>query len=200
MNLVNDTKFLTDGWPPYEEGHVIPNDMTCRMVYVILKMTRSKNILEIGFNYGHSAYVFLNTDTSLKYHSIDICQYDHTAVNANKLIDMYPDRFEFTHMSSHDIDPSKVSHYDMIFIDGDHSIDGMSRDLNLCQQSRPKYILFDDYVGRLSMDEKIDSPNPKRLVQHFLSKPDFPYEIAREFVYPATDRMNHMVLLKREDI
>lgn len=200
MNLINDTKFLTEDYPSYEEGHVIPNDMTCRVLYVILKMTRSKNVLEIGFNYGHSAYIFLNIDTSLKYHSVDIGKYEHTLVNAEKLKKMYPNRFEFTHISSHDIDPSKVSDYDMIFVDGDHSIEGMSKDLNLCQRALPKYILFDDYVGRLSMDDRVESPDPKSLVHHYLSKPDFPYEIVREFVYPATDRQNHMVLLKREDI
>jgi len=196
MNLVDECKFLTEGWP-YLEGHILPDTSSCRMIHSILKLTRSKNVFEIGFNYGHSAYAFMNVDPSLKYHSIDIGLYEHTLVNAEKLKEMYPDRFEFTHMSSHDVDPTSLSEYDMIFVDGDHRTDGMSRDLNLSNAAKPKYILIDDYVGCMGVSLGI---YPKRLIHHYLDKPDFTYNKIQEFSYPSSDRINHMVLLKREDL
>jgi cephalosporin hydroxylase len=199
MNLVEDSKFLTEGWS-YDEGHVYPDATSCRIIHTILKMTRSRNVLEIGFNYGHSAFTFLNVDKNVKYHSVDIGHHEYTLVNANKLEEMYPDRFVFSHMSSHDLEPRTLDLYDMVFVDGDHSIEGMSKDLNLCNESRVEYILFDDYVRSLSMDDRVESPNPKRLIHHYLSKPDFPYKKVHEFAYPSSDRINHMVLLKREDL
>lgn len=196
MNLVDESKFLSEGWP-YVEGHIVPEATTCRMIHTILKLTKARNILEIGFNYGHSAFAFLNIDANIKYHSVDIGQYKHTLVNAEKIKEMYPDRFEFTHMSSHDLEPRTLDLYDMIFVDGDHRTDGMSRDLNLCKEAAPDYLLIDDYVDCMSKELGIF---PKPLIHHFLSKPDFPYKKIAEFQYPATDVQNCMVLLKREDL
>ena len=194
MNLVKECKFLTDGWS-YEEGHVVPDNNTCRMVHVIRKLTRCQNVLEIGFNYGHSAYTFMSMNKELVYHSVDIGQYEHTLVNAKKIKEVFGDRFEFTQKSSFDIDPTTIGHYDMVFIDGDHSTEGMSSDMNLCRDAGVEYILIDDYVDCISKELGI---YPKQLVNHYLSKPDFPYRRVQEFAYPATDGQNKMILLKRK--
>lgn len=194
MNLVKECEFLTDGWP-YEEGHVVPDNNTCRMMHVICKLTCCQNVLEIGFNYGHSAYTFMSMNKELVYHSVDIGQYEHTLVNAKKVKEVFGDRFEFTQKSSFDIDPTTIEHYDMVFIDGDHRTDGMSSDMNLCNAARVEYILIDDYVKCMSTNE--DEIHPMKLVQHYLSKPDFPYRRLEEFSYPATDGHNRMILLER---
>ncbi len=194
MNLVKECKFLTDGWP-YEEGHIIPSEHTCRMIHVICKLTRCQNVLEIGFNYGHSAYTFMTVNKDLVYHSVDICQYEHTLVNAAQIKDRFGERFEFTKTSSFDIDPTTIEHYDMVFIDGDHRTDGMSSDMNLCNAAKTPYILIDDYVQCMStVDDEI---RPRELIHHYLNKDDFPYRKVQEFTYPATDWQNYMVLLER---
>jgi len=194
MNLIDECKFLRDGWA-YEEGHIIPDDRTCRMIHTILKLTRCKNVLEIGFNYGHSAFTFMTVDTNLVYHSLDICKYEHTLVNADHLKVRFGDRFDFTKMSSHDLDPAKASEYDMIFIDGDHETEGMSKDLNLCIQAQPKYILLDDYNSFMGGDIY-----PRRLLAHYFTKDDFNYQPIKEFFYPATDMTNCMLLLERKTV
>ena len=44
-------------------------------MYNILKITRPKSILEIGFNGGHSACCFLNASPSAKMYTFDICRW-----------------------------------------------------------------------------------------------------------------------------
>lgn len=193
MNLVEDCEFLTEGWPK-REGHVVPSEVTCLIFSAILKETKCNNLFEIGFNYGHSSYTFMSIMKELNLHSVDIGQYDHTFVNAEKLKNMFGERFTFSHRNSHSIEPHEIENYDMVFIDGDHRTDSMSRDLNLCNNANIKYILVDDYVRCMSETDKI---YPRDLVDHYLTKLDFPYSKLKEYIYPATDRQNHMILLER---
>mgnify|MGYP005704681339 FL=1 len=194
MNLVEDCKFLTEGWY-IREGHIVPQTTTCFILKSIIEITKCKNILEIGFNFGHSAYTFMTIDPNIEYHSVDICQHKYTKPNFEKLSEIFGDRFTFAEKNSRHLRPEDVEKYDMVFVDGDHSTHGMSSDLNLCNEAKIKYILVDDYVRCLSEEENI---YPKQLIDHFLSKDTFPYCKIKEYIYEATDRTNHMVLLERD--
>ena len=130
MNLVEDCEFLTEGWPK-REGHVVPSEVTCLIFSAILKETNCNNLFEIGFNYGHSSYTFMSIMKELNLHSVDIGQYDHTLVNAEKLKNMFGERFTFSHRNSHSIEPHEIEHYDMVFIDGDHTYEGVKKDFEL---------------------------------------------------------------------
>ena len=190
MNLVEETRFLTEGWGR-KEGHIIPSEQTCAVLKAMLKISGAKTILEIGFNYGHSAFTFLSLDSELTYHSVDIGQYEHTLHNADQLKGLFGDRFEFTACDSKDLLPDLVSKYDMVFVDGDHTAHGMSSDLNLCNEGGAPFILLDDYV------RCIGEELPRQLADHYLNKPDFPYQRELEVWYPATDRENCMLLMRR---
>ena len=194
MNLVEDCKFLTEGWGK-KEGHVVPDITTCIIFKSVVEVTKCKNILEIGFNFGHSAFTFMTVNPDIIYHSVDICQHKYTKPNFEKLSEIFGDRFTFAEKNSRRLKPEDVKKYDLVFVDGDHSTHGMSSDLNLCNEAKIKYILVDDYVRCLSEEENI---YPKQLIDHFLSKETFPYYKIKEYIYQATDRTNHMVLLERD--
>ena len=192
MNLVEDCKFLTEGWKK-EEGHVVPEISTCIVFKSILEVTKCKNVLEIGFNFGHSAFTFMTIDPDIVYHSVDICQHNYTKPNSEKISERFGDRFTFTEKNSRHMKPEEIKDYDMVFIDGDHTTHGMSSDLNLCNQAEIKYLLVDDYVRCLGPDIY-----PRKLMDHYLTKKDFPYYKIKEYIYPATNGMNHMILLERD--
>lgn len=110
----------------------------------ILEIANPKTVLEIGFNNGASALMFLSINPSLEYHSIDIEKNE-------KSINYLHDRFEgflFTKINSQHIHPLKSyflnKEYDMVFVDGDHSREGVISDIEVSLKFNPEYILFDD--------------------------------------------------------
>lgn len=111
----------------------------------ILDIAQPDTILEIGFNKGGSALMFLSIDDSLTYHSIDINRNDKSE---QFLRSKFPN-FNFVQMNSESLHPGLRSmelrnQYDMVFIDGDHSFEAVVRDTAIALSYNPKYILFDD--------------------------------------------------------
>lgn len=109
----------------------------------ILEIANPKTVLEIGFNVGASALMFLSINPELHYDSVDIVQ-------NNKSIEYLRERFKefrFVKIHSHFIDPEMfcfLKKYDLIFLDGDHSYDGVIADIEAVLKFNPEYILFDD--------------------------------------------------------
>lgn len=194
MNLLAETVFLKEGWPKLE-GHVVGSITTCKIFQAILDKTRAESIFEIGFNYGHSAFIFQTLNPELKYHSIDIGKYKHTHANMEKFTELFKN-FTGTIRNSQGIEAEEVSKYDMVFIDGDHSNGGLSKDLNLCNAAGVKYILVDDYVRCIA-----PGCFPRAVVDHYIeNKAEFPYSLLSTFVYECSNGTNYMVLLERNDI
>jgi len=116
-------------------------------IKTICKKTQPKSILELGFNRGVSATMWLeNSKASL--HSIDIRSQQDVESSINYIQNVYPDRFTYTCMDhallSNMVEEFKDK-YDLIFIDGDHSYDAIYRDTKNSIQFNPTFIAFDDY-------------------------------------------------------
>ena len=184
-----DTSFLLEGLKKVE-GHLIPTDKTIEAFTEIYDVVQPSKVLEIGFNAGHSAYMSLTMLPEVVYNSVDIGRHSYTQVNADRLKDIFGERFDYEEINSQDMTPSSIEDYDLIFIDGDHSVKGITSDLNLANDAKMPYILVDDY-------------NPKwfrviiELVNHFLNKENFPYKIVKTFNYESTGGINTSVLLRR---
>lgn len=109
----------------------------------ILEIANPESILEIGFNAGGSALMFLSINPELHYHSIDI-------VKNEKSIEYLFGRFEkflFHNRDSRSLLPNMFmvrKEYDLAFIDGDHSKEGVISDIETSLKFKPKYLLFDD--------------------------------------------------------
>lgn len=110
----------------------------------ILGIAKPKSILEIGFNVGGSALMFLKINEAIIYDSIDI-------IENKKSVEYLESRFmffEFYNYDSKDIAPGKnklMLYYDMVFIDGDHTKEGAANDIDKALLFSPEYLLLDDY-------------------------------------------------------
>jgi cephalosporin hydroxylase len=184
-----DTSFLTEGLKKVE-GHLQTTTRTVDTFTEIYDIIKPSKVFEIGFNAGHSAYMSLTILPEVMYHSVDIGMHKYSAVNAEKLSEVFGDRFAYQEVDSQKIVASSMKGYDVVFVDGDHSVKGVSSDLNLCNSTAVPYILVDDY-------------HPKwfkvviELTEHYLNKDDFPYEMVKVFDYDSKDGNNSVALLKR---
>lgn len=127
------------------EGHLELLEITEIIFRRIYNKTKPKRVLEIGFNAGHSAYLWLNNFPEVTYHSVDICFHEYTEECANKMQALYPN-FSFTKIDSRLLTPNYMSAYDMIFIDGDHYPTTFRKDFDTARKSGVRWILVDDYA------------------------------------------------------
>ena len=106
-----------------------------------------KDILEIGFNAGHSAALSLHTNPNIRYTGIDICYHDYTKLCAKYLIDKFDNFVDLCIGDSKELLNKIPYKYDRIHIDGDHSYYGAKTDLTGCFDliTNDGLILVDDF-------------------------------------------------------
>lgn len=95
---------------------------------------KCKNIMEIGFNAGHSADLFLNVKDDVLVTSFDLGQHDYVLYGKSYIDQKYPFRHNLiigdskktvNQFQRNNLDVK----FDLIFIDGDHSEVGALTDL-----------------------------------------------------------------------
>jgi len=123
----------------------------------IITITNCSTILELGFNRGASALMWLETSNSTL-HSMDQRGENEVEKSIKYLNKSYPGRFTYTELNHKNL-PNLIddlkNNYDLIYIDGDHSKEGILRDAKNAIKLNPKYIAFDDYFhGAHGLDTK----------------------------------------------
>lgn len=129
----------------------------------ILKKIGGGKILELGFNRGSSCLSFLGAGFE-SVHSVDIRSNSEVNKSLTILTDRYQGKFKYSSLDHSSILENKhlfEDEYDLIFIDGDHSLPSMKRDVNTAIDFNPKYILFDDY------DHPSHRADVKKLIELF---------------------------------
>jgi hypothetical protein len=159
------------------EGHARLTERTCRVIQDIFNIIHPMSVFEIGFNAGHSAYAWMRMFGDINYHSVDICQHAHTQRHADVLKDTFGSRFKFTAQDSKTMRPEEIANrYDLAFIDGDHSFEGLRSDYELCGKAEVKWLLIDDYSLR---------PYITDFLNHIDRSPNHKYEMVKVYTYDS---------------
>ena len=151
-------QYLNDKKCNIIEGFSASSYKEVMMLQVLCFGDNIKNILEIGFNAGHSTDIFLNTNADCKVISFDIGEHDYVKV-AKEFIDR-------THSGRHTLnlgDSTKTIpkyetdiKYDLIFIDGGHSYEIARADLLNCKRFAHKdtIVIMDDTIYRKDWEKE----------------------------------------------
>ncbi len=122
----------------------------CYKETIVLQLLsfNKQNILEIGFNAGHSADLFLSNNSNGNVLSFDIGEHDYTQIGKKYIDITYPNRHTLIIGDSTQSIPKYNSDikYDLIFIDGGHSYQVAKADLINCKRFAHKdtIVIMDD--------------------------------------------------------
>lgn len=124
----------------------------------IQRISKIKKILEIGFNAGHSAELFLTTTNCEKLVSFDINIHPYLKTGSEFIKKKFGDRFTLIEGDSNKKVPEYAAthsneKFDLIFIDGGHSFKCCFSDIRNCSKlaHRETLVLIDDYVAEVKM-------------------------------------------------
>jgi len=134
---------------PYHSGpHILRHFMS------VLDLVLPNKILEIGFNMGHSAMMWLNLCGAFIF-SCDVSNKDETVDSAKLITANYPERFSYVNRKCDAFDMLVTMHkFDLCWIDGAHDDESITQDIELAKRLIIPYILFDDWYPRYGETQK----------------------------------------------
>tara|TARA_B100000482_G_scaffold189610_1_gene171314 strand:- start:265 stop:921 length:657 start_codon:yes stop_codon:yes gene_type:complete len=148
--LFNKNKMNMDGYSKQIKGQV-------DFLRTSVQNPLVENVMEIGFNGGHSSELFLETNSNINVISFDICGYNCVRVGKNFIDKKFPGRHTLIKGNSLESVPKYASDhdikFDVIFIDGGHAYDIVKGDIMNCKRLAHKdtLVILDDTVKDTSM-------------------------------------------------
>jgi predicted O-methyltransferase YrrM len=120
---------------------------------ITLSKSSDIHVMEIGFNAGHSAEVFLQNNPTLTLTSFDLGEYNYVTI-AKEYIDVtYPNRHTLILGDSTQTVPRYINDnpnktFDIIFIDGGHDYKIAKSDLENCKKlaNKDTIVIMDDTI------------------------------------------------------
>jgi predicted O-methyltransferase YrrM len=149
-----DSYLTTSGLNVHKfEGHVnqVPDQATLVASYTA--KSNVKNVLEIGFNAGHSSDVFLKSNDNITVTSFDIGTHNYLIYGKSYIDQKYPKRHKLIIGDSMESLPKFITNtdtkYDVIFIDGSYAYDVCYSDLINCKNLAHKdtIVIMDDVTN-----------------------------------------------------
>ncbi len=119
--------------------------------HLLRRRTSVREVVEIGFNAGHSSYLFLATRPDIRVVSFDLGEHEYVDL-AKQIIDAtFPGRHELIKGDSRLTVPAFADQhpgrrFDLVFIDGGHDYEVARADIENCQRlsSPQSLVLMDD--------------------------------------------------------
>lgn len=148
MDIINELHRKNKTW--ICEGHIGRNKAQIDKLKELCLLHKPLNILEIGFNAGHSSALMLeNTNACIV--SVDICSHSYTIEGKDKIDEIFPNRHLLIPGNSMEVlagDEVPNLQYDLIYIDGGHSYKCCKSDILNCKKyaSPSTIIIVDDII------------------------------------------------------
>jgi len=148
MDIINNLHKKNKTW--ICEGHIGRNKAQIAKLKEICLEKKPTNILEIGFNAGHSSALMLeNTNACVV--SVDICSHPYAFDGKDEIDKIFPERHILIQGNSMVVLAGDVVphlNYDLIYIDGGHSYKCCKSDIIQCKRyaSSNTIIIVDDVV------------------------------------------------------
>ena len=152
------------------EGHWDDFDILKPIVIHLYNKYKIESILEIGFNIGHSATLFLDycPNNNSRVTSVDVGIHKDTLKASEAVKGHFGNRFRFHLLNSKYIENTlKHDSFDLAFIDGDHTHQGVFKDIQSCINL--KYPIFCLMIG-INTTKKINTLTELRQPAIYLKK------------------------------
>ena len=135
------------------DGHTQQSVYQTEMFKLLIKMKSPKRVMEIGFNGGHSAELFLSLSPDVRVVSFDIGEHEYYKLGKEYIDKKFPGRHRLVLGNSVKTVPEYARGYphdvfDLIFIDGSHEFDDAMADIVNCRQlaNSETMVIIDDTI------------------------------------------------------
>jgi len=120
------------------EGNILACYGKVEILKKIVSNKQIKNVMEIGFNAGHSSVIFLENNNNINITSFDIDEHDYIHVGKKYIDANYPGQHTLIIGNSIQSVPNFINKnnitFDLIFIDGGHDYNVARVDLENCKK------------------------------------------------------------------